>query len=137
MLEALVTVIPLEPEGPAVQLKMPDSVLTDNIGNVTLVWNDPVENILALVEPALSRVPEQHRNRAGAYAVTVDPGGVYTRVLWSEIDPWAHRLRYKTGDGALVAATHTVDVAKEGLRLVLYRADAIFVRGTNEILRGI
>ena len=136
MLNATVLITPLEPASAAVELKMPDNIQVDNIGNVVFTWTDPTEDVLAKVAAALSESPEQHKNRAAAYAVTVDPGGAYVRVQWSEIDPWTHTMRAMMRDGALVAATHVVDVKQEGVRLVLYRADAVFIRGTGEVFTG-
>lgn len=108
----------------------------DATGNLTVTWTDPLKDRdpAARLTPAdfagyVSQGVEQHRNRAGAWLVITDPGGALLKVTWAEVDPWQGGLSSaREMYGAAVLVNSSASIQRDGLSLVVYRADYRFGR---------
>lgn len=132
-----ITVTPLIPSGPSVQLPMPDSI-EHATNTVTFEFVDPMSasgqpiDLPALVASILTGSPEriqQDIRRDGKRQVQSDPPARLVLVEWREIEHYSYAERSYTAIGALVLAAQRYNKsANEGVSasLILYRADAIW-----------
>ena len=132
--EAPIIITPVLPTGPAVEAPMPSSINVDQAGNVTTTWVDPQVDLRSILAPALSSGAAQHRNRAGFYLVAADPGAILVDLSWKEWDPWAEAPRSRVARGVLVLGGHAIERGVERITAILYRAQAVYIRATGEVL---
>lgn len=111
----------------------------DATGNLTITWSDPLKawSPAARLTRAdfagfVSEGVEQHRNRANAWLVITDPGGALLKVTWQEVDPWAGTL-VDAQDlyGVAVLVNTSASLQRDGISVVVYRADYRFQRGSG------
>jgi len=118
-------------------LPMPESQQEDAAGNVTFSFRDPLADHRQQLKSVLGSNVQQQRNRAGAYAVIADPGAALATLTWQEVDAFAGALRSaRSLTGVLVLPSYQVERRGESFSVVLYRADALYVRGTGEVQRA-
>lgn len=114
-------------------------VSRDQIGNLTVTWTDPLKSrnpparlLRSDFAGFASEGVEQHRNRANAYLVITDPGGALLKVTWKELDPWAGALTAEQElFGVAVLVTTSASVVRDGISVVVYRADYRYARGSG------
>lgn|GEM_PF-2577495 len=111
----------------------------DATGNLTITWSDPLKawspaSRLTRADFAgfVSEGVEQHRNRAGTYLAITDAGGALLKVTWAEVDPWAGAL-VEAQDlyGVAVLVNTSASLQRDGISVVVYRADYRFQRGSG------
>ncbi|HEX7000286.1 MAG TPA: hypothetical protein VF164_01170 [Trueperaceae bacterium] len=111
----------------------------DQVGNLTVTWSDPLKARAPATRLTrgdfagfVSEGVEQHRNRAAAYLVITDPGGALLKVTWQEIDPWAGTLlEAQELYGAAMLVNTSASIQRDGISLIVYRADYRFQRGAG------
>lgn len=123
--------------GAATVLPAPDTVETDAAGNITFGFTDPLADHRSALAKLVCRNVEQHRNRAAAYLAVADPGGRLVLAEWADLLVWNATGRPQSEVGALTLPSYRVTgVREEGFTLVLYRANALYARGTGVIERA-
>lgn len=111
----------------------------DQVGNLTVTWSDPLKTRAPAArltrsdfDGFASEGVEQHRNRANAYLVITDPGGALLKVRWQEIDPWAGTLlAAQELYGVAMLVNTSASIQRDGISLIVYRADYRFQRGSG------
>jgi hypothetical protein len=119
--------------GTPLTLPMPEAVDTDAVGNVTFTFKDPTQDHRSALATLAARAVEQHRNRAGALLAVADAGAVLVTAAWSDVLPWDGTLRAQAVTGVLALPNYRVARTDEAFTVILYRAAALYERGTGTL----
>lgn len=137
-IDGTVTVIGMSPMT-AVILPLADTIETDDVGNVTLSWDNPFNVVtgknarayLADLAPYLSQRVQQQTTRGGYWLCIADPGARPCLVRWLEINPWTATSTVRQMHCLVTLATRRDSWKDQGFRLVLLRANRLRARGTG------